>query len=101
MNQKTDYVVGRKEVATEHFDYVRVNERNLSTFTAFSFDEASKYESLEQAQQIVKVQNMMSAIFGNNYEYKVVERNTDFRVLDENGEEEPEQEVPTDTEPTE
>ena len=100
MNQKTDFAVGRIAHDTEQFDYVRVNERNLSVFMAQNFDDAGKYEDLEQAKKVVQAQNMMSTIFGGNYEYKVVQRDTAFTVLNENGEEEPEHEVPVD-EPTE
>ena len=99
MNSKTDYAVGRVENNTQQLDYVRVNERNLSVFIAQNFDDAGKYEDLEQAKKVVQAQNLMSQIFGGNYVYKVVQRDTQFTVLDENGEEDTEQEVPT--EPTE
>lgn len=95
MNKKTDYAVGRVENDTQQLDYVRVNERNLSVFIAQNFDDAGKYEDLEQAKKVVQAQNLMSQIFGGNYVYKVVQRDTQFTVLDENGEEDTEQEVPT------
>lgn len=100
MVNKTDYAVGRVANDSQQFDYVRVNERNLSVFMAQNFDDAGKYDDLEQAKKVVQAQNLMSQIFGGNYEYKVVQRDTAFTVLNENGEEEPEHEVPVD-EPTE
>lgn len=100
MANKTDYAVGRVANDSQQFDYVRVNERNLSVFMAQNFDDAGKYDDLEQAKKVVQAQNLMSQIFGGNYEYKVVQRDTAFTVLNENGEEEPEHEVPVD-EPTE
>ena len=100
MVNKTDYAVGRVAEDTQQFDYVRVNERNLSVYMAQSFDDAGKYEDLDQAKKVVQAQNMMSTIFGGNYVYKVVQRDTAFTVLNENGEEEPEHEVPVE-EPTE
>lgn len=100
MVNKIDYAVGRVAEDTQQFDYVRVNERNLSVFMAQNFDDAGKYDDLEQAKKVVQAQNLMSQIFGGNYEYKVVQRDTTFTVLNENGEEEPEHEVPVD-EPTE
>lgn len=100
MVNKTDFAVGRVANDTQQFDYVRVNERNLSVFMAQNFDDAGKYEDLEQAKKVVQAQNLMSQIFGGNYEYKVVQRDTAFTVLNENGEEEPEHEVPVE-EPTE
>lgn len=101
MNERTDFAVGRIAHDTEQFDYVRVNDRNLSVYIAQNFDDAGKYEDLEQAKKVVQAQNMMSQIFGGNYEYKVVQRDTAFTVLNENGEEEPEHEVPVDDEPAE
>lgn len=100
MVNKTDYAVGRVANDSQQFDYVRVNERNLSVFMAQNFDDAGKYDDLEQAKKVVQAQNLMSQIFGGNYEYKVVQRDTAFTVLNENGEEEPEHEVPVE-EPTE
>lgn len=85
MVNKTDYAVGRVAEDTQQFDYVRVNERNLSVYMAQNFDDAGKYEDLEQAKKVVQAQNMMSSIFGGNYVYKVVQRDTQFTVLDENG----------------
>lgn len=85
MENKTDYAVGRVAEDTQQFDYVRVDERRLTVYNASSFDDASKYEDLEKAKQIVQAQNMMSTIFGGNYVYKVVQRDTQFTVLDENG----------------
>lgn len=96
MNERTDFAVGRVENNTKQFDYVRVNERNLSVYMAQNFDDAGKYEDLDQAKKVVQAQNLMSQIFGGNYEYKVVQRDTAFTVLNENGEEEPEHEVPVD-----
>ena len=96
MVNKTDYAVGRVANDSQQFDYVRVNERNLSVFIAQNFDDAGKYEDLEQAKKVVQAQNLMSQIFGGNYVYKVVQRDTAFTVLNENGEEEPEHEVPVD-----
>lgn len=100
MTQKTDFAVGRVEKSTERFDYVRVNERNMSTYSAQSFDEASKYDDLETAKTVVQAQNMMSQLFGDNYVYKVVQRDMTMTVLDENGEEE-DVEAPVEEEPTE
>lgn len=85
MVNKTDYAVGRVAEDTQQFDYVRVDERRLTVYNASSFDDASKYDNLEKAKQIVQAQNMMSTIFGGNYVYKVVQRDTQFTVLDENG----------------
>lgn len=99
MVNKTDYAVGRVAEDTQQFDYVRVNERNLSVFMAQNFDDAGKYDDLEQAKKVVQAQNLMSQIFGGNYEYKVVQRDTAFTVLNENGEEEPQHEVPVDEQP--
>ena len=96
MVNKTDYAVGRVANDSQQFDYVRVNERNLSVFMAQNFDDAGKYDDLEQAKKVVQAQNLMSQIFGGNYEYKVVQRDTAFTVLNENGEEEPEHDVPVD-----
>lgn len=101
MVNKTDFAVGRVANDSQQFDYVRVNERNLSVFMAQNFDDAGKYDDLEQAKKVVQAQNLMSQIFGGNYEYKVVQRDTAFTVLNENGEEEPEHEVPVDEEPAE
>lgn len=101
MNERTDFAVGRVAKDTEQFDYVRVNERNLSVYMAQNFDDAGKYEDLDQAKKVVQAQNLMSKIFGGNYEYKVVQRDTAFTVLNENGEEEPEHEVPVGEEPAE
>ena len=99
MVNKTDYAVVRVANDSQQFDYVRVNERNLSVFMAQNFDDAGKYDDLEQAKKVVQAQNLMSQIFGGNYEYKVVQRDTAFTVLNENGEEEPEHDVPVDDEP--
>lgn len=99
MVNKTDYAVGRVANDSQQFDYVRVNERNLSVFMAQNFDDAGKYDDLEQAKKVVQAQNLMSQIFGGNYEYKVVQRDTAFTVLNENGEEEPEHDVPVDEPP--
>lgn len=101
MVNKTDYAVGRVAEDTQQFDYVRVDDRRLTVYNAPNFDEASKYEDLEKAKQIVQAQNMMSTIFGGNYVYKVVQRDTKFTVLDENGEEDPEQSVSVEEQPTE
>lgn len=101
MVNKTDYAVGRVAEDTKQFDYVRVDDRRLTVYNAYNFDEASKYEDLEKAIQIVQAQNMMSTIFGGNYVYKVVQRDTKFTVLDENGEEDPEQSVSVEEQPTE
>lgn len=101
MVNKTDYAVGRVANDSQQFDYVRVNERNLSVYMAQNFDDAGKYEDFEQAKKVVQAQNLMSQIFGGNYEYKVVQRDTAFTVLNENGEEEPEHEIPVDEEPAE
>ena len=101
MVNKTDYAVGRAAEDTQQFDYVRVDDRRLTVYNASSFDDASKYDDLEKAKQIVQAQNMMSTIFGGNYVYKVVQRDTAFTVLNEDGEEEPEHEVPVDDEPAE
>lgn len=100
MNERTDFAVGRVENNSQQFDYVRVNDRQLTVYTAQNFDDAGKYEELEQAKKVVQAQNMMSQIFGGNYEYKVVQRDTKLTVLNEDGEEEPEHEVPVE-EPTE
>lgn len=94
MTQKTDFAVGRVENETQKLDYVKVNERNLSVFNAQNFDDASKYDDLEKVKQIVQAQNMMSGIFGDNFVYKVVQRDTVFTVLDENGNKEDGHEVP-------
>lgn len=101
MVNKTDYAVGRVASDTQQLDYVRVNDRQLTVYTAQRFDEAGKYEDLEKAKKVVQAQNLMSQIFGGNYEYKVVQRDTAFTVLNENGEEEPEHEIPVDEEPAE
>ena len=101
MVNKTDFAVGRVANDSQQFDYVRVNERNLSVFMAQNFDDAGKYDDLEQAKKVVQAQNLMSQIFGGNYVYKVVQRDTAFTVLNENGEEEPEHEIPVDEEPDE
>lgn len=49
---------------------------------------ASKFEDLDQAKVIVQSQNLLASIYGDSYVYKVIQRYTEFKVLDENGEEE-------------
>ena len=103
--KETNYYVARKNTNTNEDSVLRFNSYNGMFSVVQDFDGATKYNSFDEVKQLVQVHNMMANITGQPYEYYAMKHDIESFRLDENGdvvtEEEPEQEVPTDTEPTE
>ena len=85
MENKTEYAIGRLNNDTEVFDYIRVNEYNLTIFSADSYERASRYENFELVRDLVSLQNQIADLLNDSYEYKIVKGDTEIVIVDENG----------------
>ena len=103
--KETNYYIARKNTTTNEDSVLRFNSYNGMFSVVQDFDGASKFPTFEEVKQLVELQNMMAKIMNQPHEYYAMKHDIESFRLDENGdvvtEEEPEQEVPTDTEPTE
>ena len=97
--QKTTYIISRTKNGIE--EVAQYNDYNSTIYWYASRDSASEFDTLDFANGMVQVQQMMATLTKQDYEFKIYQLDAETFEIDENGErvaveEETPVETPTD-----
>ena len=81
--QKTTYIISRIKNGVE--EVAQYNDYNSTIYWYASRDSASEFDTLEFANGMVQVQQMMAALTKQDYEFKIYQLDAETFEIDENG----------------
>ena len=81
--QKTSYIISRIKNDVE--EVAQYNDYNSTIYWYASRDSASEFDTLEFANGMVQVQQMMATLTKQDYEFKIYQLDAETFEIDENG----------------
>ena len=98
--QKTTFIISRIKNGTE--EVAQYNDYNNTIYWYTNRDSASEFDTLDFANGMVQVQQMMATLTKQDYEFKIYQLDAETFEIDENGvrvevEEAPEEDAPEET----
>ena len=81
--QKTTYIISRIKNGVE--EVAQYNDYNSTIYWYASRDSASEFDTLEFANGMVQVQQMMATLTKQDYEFKIYQLDAETFEIDENG----------------
>src|SRR5699024_9913055 len=94
--KETNYYIARYNNSNQDHSLLRFNSYNGMFSVVNDFEGASKYGTFDEVKQIVELQNMLSKVMNQAYEYYAMKYDAESFRLDENGD--VVEEVPEETE---
>lgn len=91
--KETNYYIARYNNSSEEHSVLRFNSYNGLFSAVNDFEQATKYKTFDEVKQIVELQNMLSKVMKQAYEYYAMKHDTESFRLDENGDVVTEEEV--------
>ena len=82
--QKTTYIISRIKNGTE--EVAQYNDYNNTIYWYSNRDSASEFDTLDFANGMVQVQQMMATLTKQDYEFKIYQLDAETFEIDENGE---------------
>ena len=82
--QKTTFIISRIKNGTE--EVAQYNDYNNTIYWYSNRDSASEFDTLEFANGMVQVQQMMATLTKQDYEFKIYQLDAETFEIDENGE---------------
>ena len=99
--KETNYYIARYNSSSEEHSVLRFNNYNGMFTVVNDFEQATKYQTFEEVKQIVELQNMLSKVMKQAYEYYAMKHDSEAFRLDENGDVVTEEEEPVEEQPSE
>ena len=95
--QRTAYIISRIKNGTE--EVAQYNDYNNTIYWYSNRDSASEFDTLDFANGMVQVQQMMATLTKQEYDFKIYQLDSETFEIDENGErvEVEEEEAPVET----
>lgn len=84
--KETSYYIARKNTSNNEDSILRFNSYNGLFSAVNDFGQATKYDTFEEVNNLVKAHNMLSSLTGQAYEYYAMKHDVESFRLDENGE---------------
>ena len=82
--QKTTFIISRVKNGTE--EVAQYNDYNNTIYWYSNRDSASEFDTLDFANGMVQVQQMMATLTKQDYEFKIYQLDAETFEIDENGE---------------
>ena len=82
--QKTTFIISRIKNGTE--EVAQYNDYNNTIYWYSNRDSASEFDTLDFANGMVQVQQMMATLTKQDYEFKIYQLDAETFEIDENGE---------------
>ena len=92
--QKTTFIISRIKNGTE--EVAQYNDYNSTIYWYASRDSASEFDTLDFANGMVQVQQMMATLTKQDYEFKIYQLDAETFEINADGERVVEEETPTD-----